>query len=225
MTNRILPATLLAAPLTGLLAGLLLPQLSGGGAERLAIIEANSTRFLAANLLLLVSFTLFVPALVLIGQHLAEKGSRWGYVSAIAAAAGWILHLAIVGGGLVQYPMAAAADRAAMSEVSDAMFESASFLVLVVPMLLLTALGMLLTAVALWRARVAPLWASIAIVAAIVADFVAPEPFDVLSLYGLLTVGFAGVYAALVRRSREAMVEELIAEPQQSHRLSHPHDG
>ncbi|WP_111718938.1 DUF4386 family protein [Homoserinimonas sp. OAct 916] len=218
MTNRILPATLLAAPLTGLLAGLLLPQLSGGGAERLAIIEANSTRFLAANLLLLVSFTLFVPALVLIGHHLAEKGSRWGYVSAIAAAAGWILHLAIVGGGLVQYPMAAAADRAAMSEVADAMFESASFLVLVVPMLLLTALGMLLTAVALWRARVAPLWAAIAIVAAIVADFVAPEPFDVLSLYGLLTVGFAGVYAALVRRSREAMVEELIAEPQQSHR-------
>ena len=174
MRNRAGAIALIAAPIIGLAATLALPNLDGDGAMRLAAIEAESMRFLMGNLLLLASFAVFVPAVLALRAPLLARGSRWGAWSVVAAGAGWTLHLAIVGMVMTQLPMAFAADRAAAAGLSEAVFESDGFTAVLLPMLVLTELGMILAAIALWRARLAPVWASAVVVAALISEFIVP---------------------------------------------------
>jgi hypothetical protein len=199
MRNRAGAIALIAAPIIGLAATLALPNMDGDGAMRLAAIEAESSRFLIGNLLLLASFAVFVPAVFALRAPLLARGSRWGAVAAGAAGVGWTLHLAIVGMVMTQLPMAFAADRAGAAGLSDGLFESDGFTAVLLPMLLLTELGMILVAIALWRARLAPVWASALVVAALVAEFIVPAPFDGVALYALLTIGFVGIGWRMLR--------------------------
>lgn len=200
MRNRAGAIALIAAPIIGLAATLVLPNLDGDGAMRLAAIEAESTRFLMGNLLLLASFAVVVPAVLALRAPLLARGSRWGAWAVVAAGAGWTLHLAIVGMVMTQLPMAFAADRAAAAGLSEALFESDGFTAVLLPMLVLTELGTILAAIALWRAKVAPVWASAVIVAALISEFIVPSPFDGVALYALLTIGFGGIGWRMLRQ-------------------------
>jgi hypothetical protein len=200
MRNRAGAIALMAAPIIGLAATLSLPNLDGNGALRLAVIEAESTRFLAGNLLLLTSFAVFVLAVLSLRAPLLARGSRWGAWAVVATGAGWTLHLAIVGMVMTQLPMAFAADRAVAAGLSDSLFESDGFTAVLLPMLVLTELGTILAAIALWRAKLAPVWASAVIVAALISEFIVPAPFDGVALYALLTIGFGGIGWRMLRR-------------------------
>ena len=199
MRNRAGAIALIAAPIIGLAATLVLPNLDGDGAMRLATIEAESSRFLAGNLLLLTSFAAFVLGVLALRAPLLARGSRWGAWAVVATGTGWTLHLAIVGMVMSQLPMAFAADRAAAAGLSDSLFESDGFTAVLLPMLVLTELGTILAMVALWRAKLAPVWASSMVVVALISEFVAPAPFDGIVLYALLTVGFAGIGWRMLR--------------------------
>lgn len=199
MRNRAGAIALIAAPIIGLAATLVLPNLDGDGAMRLATIEAESSRFLAGNLLLLTSFAAFVLGVLALRAPLLARGSRWGAWAVVATGAGWTLHLAIVGMVMSQLPMAFAADRAAAAGLSDSLFESDGFTAVLLPMLVLTELGTILAMVALWRAKLAPVWASAIVVAALISEFVAPSPFDGIVLYALLTVGFGAIGWRMLR--------------------------
>ncbi|WP_193508919.1 hypothetical protein [Cryobacterium sp. BB736] len=198
MSHRAGAIALIAAPIFGLAATLTLPELPADGAARLGVIEAESTRFLVANLLLLVSFTLFVLAVLALRGRLAERRSRWGAAAALAAAVGWVMHNAIVGMVMSQLPMARAEDRAGAGALSEALFEGVGFTAVLLPMLVLTEIGTILLVIALWRAGLAPLWASIVVILGLVSEFVAPTPFDGIALYALLTVGFGGIALRLL---------------------------
>jgi hypothetical protein len=199
MPHRAGATALIAAPIIGLAATLTLPGMPADGTARLAVIEAESPRFLIANLLLLASFTLFVLALLSLRGRLAVRGSRWGAWAAIAAAVGWALHNAIVGMVMSQLPMASVGDDAVAGALSEALFEGIGFNAVLMPMLLLTEVGTVLLAVALWRAGIAPLWASIVIVVGLVSEFVVPSPFEGVVLYALLLVGFGAIALGLLR--------------------------
>ncbi len=212
MSHRAGAVALIAAPIVGLAATLTLPELPADGAARLAVIEAESTRFLAANLLLLLSFTLFVLAVLALRGRLAERGSRWGAAAALATAVGWVMHNAIVGMVMSQLPMAAAEDRAGAGALSQALFEGVGFTAVLLPMLVLTEIGTILLVIALWRAGLAPLWASIVVILGLVSEFVAPTPFDGIALYALLTVGFGSIALGLLRQPEAAVDADLSAE-------------
>jgi hypothetical protein len=200
MRNRAGAIALIAAPIIGLAATVALPNLDGDGAMRLATIEAEPTRFLAGNLLLLTSFAVFVLAVLSLRGPLLARGSRWGAWAVVAAGIGWTLHLAIVGMVMSQLPMAFADDRSVAAGLSESLFESDGFTAVLLPMLILTEIGMILTAIALWRARLAPVWASVMVVAALISEFVAPTPFDGIALYALLTIGFGAIGWRMLRQ-------------------------
>ncbi|WP_166878469.1 hypothetical protein [Salinibacterium sp. ZJ450] len=193
---------LIAAPIIGLAAVLTLPQMPADGVGRLAAIEAEPDRFLSANMLLIASFTVFVPAMLSLSAQLASRASRWGAWAAFAAAAGWTLHNAIVGTVLTQLSMVSAADRAVAGALADGLFDGAAFTAVLVPMLILTELGTVVLAIALWRARIAPLWASIVVILGLVAEFVVPAPFEGVGLYALLAIGFGAIGLRLLRMPR-----------------------
>ena len=212
MSHRAGAIALIAAPIVGLAATLTLPALPADGAARLSVIEAESTRFLAANLLLLASFTLFVLAVLALRARLAERGSRWGAAAALAAAVGWVMHNAIVGMVMAQLPMAQAEDAAGAGALSEALFEGIGFTAVLLPMLVLTEIGTILLVIALWRAGLAPLWASVVVILALVSEFVAPAPFDGIALYALLTLGFGAIALRQLKQPQAAVEADLSAE-------------
>jgi hypothetical protein len=207
MSNRPGAIALIAAPILGLAGTLTLPVMSGDGAARLAAIEAEPTRFLLANLLLIASFTVFVPALLSLKERLVSRASRWGAWAAIAAAAGWTLHNAIVGTVLTQLSMVSAADRTSAGAVADGLFESAGFTAILIPMLVLTEVGTIVLAIAVWRAGLAPLWAGIVVILGLVAEFVVPEPYEGVGLYALLAIGFGAIGFRLLQQRSASTIE------------------
>jgi hypothetical protein len=91
-------------------------------------------------------------------------------------------------------------DRARAVALTSALTEQPAFTALVVPMTGLF-LGLLLLAVALWRARAAPAWIPAALVAAVVVEIAGPPAFKARLFFALLlaALGWAGV--SLLRMS------------------------
>lgn len=193
MNTRWAVGALVAAPLVGLGAVLLGPDLGATGAQRLAAVDGQGGRFLWGNVLLIGSFLLILPGLALLGRALRARGSRWGGAMALASCAGWALHIGIIGFVLAQLPLAAAAtpDAAALA---DALFDSPAFMVLLLPMLAATMLGMPLLFVAAWRAGLAPLASVLLLVAALAVDLAElPAPYGGAIFHGLLATSLVPV--------------------------------
>ncbi|KAE8763125.1 hypothetical protein [Georgenia thermotolerans] len=197
MSRRGTAVALLTAPLAGLAGTVLLPASADAGAQ-LVLIQAQPARWLGANVLLVVSFLCFAGALLGLTGLFRARGSRLGVLAAVVAALGWALHVGPVAYVLAQYPLAHQPDRAGATEIAAAMFAAPSFVVLIVPVLLATVAGTLALAVALWRTRLAPRWAAATLVAALAADFAAPDAVSGVVMFALTCVALAPLAARLL---------------------------
>ena len=197
MSRQSTAVALLAAPVAGLAGTILLPT-SADAAAQLALIEAQPARWVGANVLLVISFLCFAGALLGLTGLFRAQGARLGVAATVLAALGWALHIGPIAYVMAQYPLALHPDRAGAAELAEAMFSAPSFAVLIVPVLLATVAGTLALAVALWRTRLAPRWAAGALVAALAADFVAPDAVSGIVMFALMGVALAPLSARLL---------------------------
>lgn len=195
-------APFFAGPLMGLLGVVLLPKLpSDDAAASLTGIAAQPQRWLIANLLLLASFLLVIPALLTLAQRLRVRAPRLGPIAGWMATVGFALHLGLVGFVMAQLPLARSGAQGAVA-VAEQMFSSPAFIALLVPMLLTTTVGLVLLSVAVWRTALAPRWAALAPTAAIIWDFAAPEEIAGVQISGVgffvfLAIGLGAIGSCL----------------------------
>jgi hypothetical protein len=189
---------LIAAPLAGLIGGLIFPPLPNDTAGTLAGISEHSGRFLMANFLFLVAFALMVPAVLGIMHLLRNRAVALGHIGGALVLLGNFFHAAVIGFALVQLPIAeSGGDRAQIVALTEGTYASTAFLLLLAMLLIPSVLGSLILAVAVWRARVAPLWVAVVIVVGVATDFIVPESLnlqpDLYFAFTLLGFGWIGL--------------------------------
>lgn len=197
MSRRSTAVALLAAPIAGLAGTILLPVSAETGAQ-LALIDEQPGRWIGANVLLVISFLCFAGGLLGLAGLFRTERSRLGVVAAGLAALGWALHVGPIAYVMAQYPLASHPDRAAAVEIAEAMFTAPSFVVLILPVLLATVAGTIALAVAFWRTGLAPRWAALTLIAALMADFVAPDAVSGIVMFALMAVALAPLSARLL---------------------------
>jgi hypothetical protein len=186
---------LIATPLVGLVSALITPQFTGDIADERAFIAEHTGRWLISGFLNLITFFLFMLAVLGILHLLRHRGVVLGHVGGGLVLLGAFFHGAIIGFALVEVPLVEGGivgDR--MSEFADGMYESAAFTMILFPFLSFF-IGWLLLAVALWRARVAPLWIAATLGVAPLSEFFGPEAVSPELMFALFLValGYVGL--------------------------------
>jgi hypothetical protein len=183
---------LIVAPLVALVGALLVPQFTGGMEGELAHIGENPNQWLLSNLLNLVSFFLFIPALLGLTHLFRHRAVVLGHLGASLAVLGLYFHGALIGYSLVQLPLVESGwDAVAFSEQ---MYEHIAFTAILMPFMTFF-LGLGLMSIALWQGRVAPFWVPAAIIVGVVSNFFAPREVspELMFILFLLSFGWLGV--------------------------------
>jgi hypothetical protein len=187
--------SLIAAPLVGLVSAFITPRFTGGMGAELVAISEHTGRWLISGFLNLISFFLFMLAVLGIVHLLGHRSVILGHVGGGLVLLGAFFHGAIIGFALVEVPLVeSGGPRDRMIEFVNQMYEGAAFMMILFPFLGFF-LGWVLLAIALWRARAAPLWVAATLVVAPVSEFVGPEavsPELMLALF-LIALGYLGL--------------------------------
>ena len=185
---------LIAAPLVLLCA---MVVHGGGGDSGLvdAMVESPG-RVQAANLLIMVSSVLFVPALVGLLRLVRGRGVVLGHIGIALALVGVVAHAVWAGFqivllGLVQ---GGAVDRARMADLVSGGPPNAGFVIVMLTFMIGFFLGLLFVAGGLWRSGAVPGWAAVCIFLVPFSDFVPGGAIvsilgPVLALVGFGTAG------------------------------------
>jgi hypothetical protein len=192
---------LIAAPLVGLVSAFITPRFTGGMGDELAAISEHTGRWLVGEFLNLISFFLFMLAVLGIMHLLRHRGVVLGHVGGGLILLGAFFHGAIIGFALVEVPLVeseGARDR--MIEFADGMYESAAFMMILFPFLSFF-VGWILLAIALWRARVAPLWVAATLGVAPLSEFFGPEAVSPELMFALFLIAFGYVGLRVLRLS------------------------
>lgn len=144
-------------------------------AGQYAAVAAERGGTIASSIFLLVSSILLVPAVFGILHLVRERGVTLAHVGGALAIVGALGHVAVMTYQLALVEMTRAGDRDAMVVLIDRLSNSATVGVIVFPMILAFALGLLTLSVALWRARVVQGWAAALVLLAVILDVGAPE--------------------------------------------------
>jgi hypothetical protein len=166
---------LIAAPIVLLVGAVIHPETERDGAGHLAAVADDPSRYYAAHAILLVGIALFLPALLGLMHLLRDRATAVGHLGAGLAMIGLFGATAIVAmDGIAVTQMAqpeASADE--MAALLDRIKESGGLRAIAVVGAMTWAVGMLLLAYGLWRARrVGPL-VSVVIAAAAITVFIA----------------------------------------------------
>src|SRR4051794_23756290 len=170
-SRTVLAATMLLAPLTGLIAAVAVPALTGTTAAEIAAIAAHPGRFYVYALFILLSSYLLVPAFLGVLALLRSGASRWALVAGVLTEAGLLIAVGDAATELMFWQMGApGANRASMVALAER-YESAagSSLIYTVGGLALL-VGTALTSVLLWRGRTVPRWTAVALLAGTLAN-------------------------------------------------------
>lgn len=151
------------------------PRTPDDAAGTYAAVAADRGGMVATSVLLLVSSLFLVPAVWGILHVLRERGVTLGHIGGALAIVGALGHVAVITYQLALVEMTKTGDREAMVALIDRMDSSPVVGVIVFPMILAFALGMLLLAIALWRARFVQGWGALLVVAAVALDIGAPD--------------------------------------------------
>ncbi len=169
---------LVATAVLSTLSAMTAPEFPAGGAERLDAIAAN----LSSSAVSAAAFTLaqlpFIAAVLGLGHLLRSRAPVLSNVATTLAVLGAFGHTVFGGGSLLYVAMATdEAQHATYGPLIDD-FESSPAMTFAAIGLVGTVLGLILLAVGLWRARVAPRWVPIALGAFIVVEFVGGSVSD-----------------------------------------------
>lgn len=192
---------LIAAPLAGLMSALITPRFTGGMGEELAAISEHTRRWLVGEFLNLVSFFLFMLAVLGIVHLLRHRSVVLGHVGGGLFLLGSFFHGAIIGFALVEVPLVeSGGTRDRMIEFANGMYEGAAFTMILFPFLSFS-VGWILLAVALWRAQVVPLWVVATLVAAALSEFFGPEAVSPELMFALFLIGLGYLGLRILRLS------------------------
>jgi hypothetical protein len=207
---------LIAAPAVLLLGALTHPQSERDAAGHLAVAAEDPDRYYAAHAILLVGLALFLPALLGLMHLLRGREIAFGHLGAGFAMIGLFGATAIVAidGAAVTQMAQPEANADEMAALLDRIKESAGFRAIAVVGAIAWAVGMLLLAYGLWRARrVGPLVA-VVIAAAAITVFIgeATDNRTILAIaFGLYLVALGPLGWLVLRQSDEEWARESTA--------------
>ena len=170
--DAVIRTSLIAAPLLGLLSGLVLPQLRGPGGTELSVSAGHPGQYYAYVLLGLASSVAFLPAVYGIARRTCLRCARLGAIGGGLALIGAALSLADWGGELVKVEMGALSTtyHDAMVALLDRFDSSARIAAPLQISGIAFLLGMILLAIGLFRGRTAPGWVCIGLIAGILGN-------------------------------------------------------
>lgn len=191
---------LIGAPLIGVLDALGRQEF-GSLSEEVAYITANNSRWVLHWYLGLPMGALMIWAVFVLLLLVRKRAPILGYLGAAFATAGLYFHGAIIGYALSEAPLVQSAlpQDQVLTFVETLMYEHVAFTSLLVPFAGFFA-GFILLAVALWRARIVPIWIAALIAVAPLTEFV--QPLNVVSpdlMYALLLLAFGYIALTLLR--------------------------
>ncbi len=192
---------LIAAPLVGLVSAVITPQFTGDIGDELASISEHTGRWLIGQLLNLISFFLFMLAALGIVHLVRDRLVVLGHVGGGLVLVGAFFHGAIIGFALVEVPLVESGGaRDQMIEFANQMYDHIAFTMILLPFLSFF-LGWILLAVALRRARAAPLWVVAMIVVAALSEFFGSEAMSPELMFALFLIGLGYVGLKTLRIS------------------------
>ncbi len=191
--------SLIAAPLVGLVSALITPQYTGDLEDELTAISEHTGRWLVSDFLNLLTFFLMIPAVLGILHLLRHRSVALGHIGAALALLGLFFHGAIIGFALVSVPLVESGlEREQMVAFAEKMYEGTAFIMILAPFIGFY-LGLIILAVALWRAKVAPLWVSVLIVAGLLSEFAGTDAVSPELMFALLLVSLGWLGLRVLR--------------------------
>jgi hypothetical protein len=197
---------MVVGPLLALAAFVVSPAFHNDAGDQLATIGADQDRFLATMLLSSVAVVLVIVAALGLMHMLRERMGAYGLVGGALAIVGLVAYMGQFGVGLTEWQMAKdgvqASDVTAIHGVTHA--AGSMIPLMIVP--LLSAVGFVVLAAGLWRARAVDWWMAAAMAIGAVAIVVAGPAASL----GLAIVGAAlflcglGAMGLMVLRETDA---------------------
>ena len=216
MRIRHLPAlanrfALVGAPLFFLFSGVAVPALKNGDAAQLTLIAAHSTGWYLFTLFSIVGSVFLVPASAALMNATREGAPRWAIVGGGLLQLGAYVALIDSATQLVYWKMGRpVADRASMVALLHRYENAPAASVIFMVGALALVVGSVLLAVALVRARTAPLWAAFLLPIGMVANIAAFVGSSRLVLIGssvvlLIPFGYVALSGRTLREPSPAL--------------------
>lgn len=193
--------SLIAAPLFGLIGASVLPKYTGGMEGELAFIAAHPTRWLVGLYVDLLTMIPMIVAIFGLLHLLRRRAVILGHISGGLMLVGSFFHGAVLGFQFVEAPLVVSGiNHTQIVAFSEQMYNHTAFTLLLMPFLCFY-LGLLLMAVALWRARIGSPWVSGIIVVSIAFEFFGPPALHTQLYFGLFLLAFGWIGFQVLRMS------------------------
>jgi hypothetical protein len=197
---------MVVAPLLMLVAMVIHPERQTDEGAQLAVIRDNQDAWYATHLLLLIGVILAVPVVLGLMHMLRERETAWGHVGGGFAMLGLMALFGLVTiNGLVAWQMAVG-DGAEMTALWERLTDTAGVFLPIYLMSLLFALGMVVLAGGLYRARAVQSWMALfAAIGAVALTVGAAVASGVVAIVGaaLLLVGLGSIGRMVLAESDE----------------------
>ncbi len=190
-------ASLITAPLLGLVAACAWPPLRTGDRAQIAAITAQPGRWYIFSLFLLLSTIMLVPAVLALMRLLGHSSPTWALIAGSLAQLGILIGIGDAATQLMIWQMGSPGASLGQMAALATRYNAAPGAALIFMIGgLATLSGMLLLSAALWRAHTVPAWTVIAIPAATIANIVGLSANNVpitIASFALLLAAFGRI--------------------------------
>ena len=198
---------MMAAPLLLLVGMVIHPERRTDEAAQLAVVADNLDAWFASHMIVLAALVLAVPAVLGLMHMLREREVAWGHIGGGLAMLGLMALTALVAiEGLVVWQMATAGDSPVMTALFESFTDTAGIFIPVFVLSLAFALGMVMLAMGLYRARAVHAWMAFsAAIGAVCLAIAGPAASDLLAIVGaaVLFVGLGSIGRLVATESDE----------------------
>ena len=202
-------ASLITAPLLGLVAACAWPPLRTGDRAQIAAISAQPGRWYIFSLFILLSTIMLVPAVLALMRLLGHSRPVWALIAGSVAQLGILIGIGDAATELMVWQMGAPGASLGQMAALTTRYNAAPGTALIFMIGGLATLGgTLALSAGLWRAHAVPAWTAIAIPAATVANIAGLSANSVpitIASFALLLAAFAR--AAVIVRSSPAWTQ------------------
>jgi MFS family permease len=190
---------LIAAPLAGLTGTVIGAESETDAAEQLAAIADNQEAFVIGTIVGIVALVLLLPAVLGLLHLLRDRAVALGHLGGALALVGIVGLAALQGVGLVlAETVTGDGEREQMVSLVERVEDSTGFIVVLLMFLVGLNIGLILLAAALWRARVAPAWVTLALAASVIVLFLGSDKVLGAIGFALLALAFGWVGRAVL---------------------------
>ena len=197
-------ASLITAPLLGLIAACAWPPLRTGDRAQIAAISAQPGRWYIFSLFLLLSTIMLVPAVLALMRLLGRSRPAWALIAGCAVQLGILIGIGDAATNLMVWQMGSRGVSLGQMAALATRYNAAPGAALIFMIGGLATLGgTLALSAGLWRAHAVPAWTAIAVAAAMIVNIVGLSANSVpitIASFALLLAAF-GRIAVIVRSS------------------------